>query len=104
MFFVTTHYSSLIHKAMDCSKPNNYKTIMIGHTFAKLYATLLDIMLLYNLECRGYKRQGEADFRRDFQITNHILTLGVIIKEACQRHFKVIYYFVDFIKAFDIVL
>lgn len=35
------HINYPIHKSRPTSDPNNYKTIMVGHIFSKLYATAL---------------------------------------------------------------
>ncbi len=40
------HIIYLIHKSRLASNPKNYKTIMVGHTFAKLYATVLNRYLV----------------------------------------------------------
>jgi hypothetical protein len=45
----------LIHKSGPNSDPNNYKTIMVGHTFSKLYATVLHMKLSNELERRSHR-------------------------------------------------
>jgi hypothetical protein len=39
-----------IHKSSSNVDPNNYKTIMVGHMFSKLYATVLYLKLSKELE------------------------------------------------------
>ena len=51
-----------IHKSGPASDPTNYRTIMIGHTFAKLYATALNTMLSSELDRRGCRAKGQANF------------------------------------------
>lgn len=60
--------------ARDCSNSNIYRTIMIDHSFAKLYATILDTMFSNHLEHGNHNAQGQDGFRRDFQTINHIFT------------------------------
>lgn len=49
------HIIYLIHKSGPTSDPNSYKTIMVGHTFSKLYATVLHRKLSSTLEERGLR-------------------------------------------------
>ena len=44
-----------IHKAGSTSNPHNYKTIMVGHTFSKLYATVLHMKLSSDLVQRNLR-------------------------------------------------
>ena len=76
---------------------------MIGHTFAKLYATALNTMLSNELDRRGCRAKGQAGFRADYQTMDHVFTLRAIIEEARHRSQKVYCCFVDFRKAFDYV-
>ena len=74
---------------------------MIGHTFAKLYATTLNTILPSELDKRNCRTKGQAGFRTDYQTMDHIFTLWAIIKEARHHSKKVYYCFVEFHKAFD---
>ena len=76
---------------------------MIGHTFAKLYATSLNAMLSRELDRKGCRARGQAGFRANYLTMDHIFTLLTIIEEARHRSEKVYYCFVDFCKAFDSV-
>ncbi|RUU23914.1 reverse transcriptase domain-containing protein, partial [Mesorhizobium sp. M6A.T.Ce.TU.016.01.1.1] len=96
------HVIHPIHKIGDTVDPNNYKTIMIGHTLAKLYATTIDIYLSDWLESAGI-RAGQVGFRKEHQIVDHIFSLRAIIEEAKHRNSKIYCCFVDFRKAFDTV-
>jgi hypothetical protein len=44
------HIIHPIHKSGPSSDPNNYRMIMVGHTFSKLYATVLHMKLSSELE------------------------------------------------------
>ena len=54
--------------------PNNYRTIMVGHTFSKLYAIALHRKLSHFLEQRQLRAKGQARFCPDHQTIYHILT------------------------------
>jgi hypothetical protein len=56
------HIIHPIHKSGPSSDPNNYRTIMVGHTFSKLYATILHMKLSSELEHRHLRARGQAGF------------------------------------------
>ncbi|KAH7440397.1 hypothetical protein KP509_04G105200 [Ceratopteris richardii] len=92
-----------IFKAGDPMEPGNYRTIMVGHTLARLYVSILEQHLSNWAEGEGMRAKGQAGFRRDLSTLDHILTLRAIIEEG-RSHGKRIYCsFVDFRKAFDMV-
>ncbi len=90
-----------IHKTDPVSDPGNYRTIMIGHTFAKLYVTTLNAMLSVELNRIGCRARGQASFQADYQTMDHSFTLWAIIEKARHKSEKVYCCFVDFRKAFD---
>jgi hypothetical protein len=96
------HIIHPIHKSGSSSNPNNYRTIMVGHTFSKLYATVLHRKLSSDLQQRHLRAREQAGFRPPHQNIDHIFTLCVVI-EARHRSSKVYCCFVDFQKAFDFV-
>jgi hypothetical protein len=99
-----SHYIiHLIHKSSPGTDHNNYKTIMVGHAFLKLHATVLHMKLSCDLEQRHLRDRGQAGFRSAHQTINHIFTLRDIIEEARHRSSKVYCCYVDFQKAFDYV-
>lgn len=71
------HTIHSIHKSGPSVDPNNYRTIMVVHTFSKLYALVLHIKLSRDLKGRLLRVRGQAGFRPAHQTTNHILTLWV---------------------------
>ena len=71
-----------IHKAGPTSDPNNYRTIMVGHTFSKLYATALHSGLFSFLEQKQLRARWQAGFRPNHQTIDHIFTLRALIEEA----------------------
>lgn len=95
--FAWSHHTiHLIHKSGPRSDPNNYRMIMVGHTFSKLYATILHMRLPNELDW------GQAGWLTH-QSIDHIFTLWAIIEEARYRSLKVYYCYVYFQKAFDSV-
>ncbi|MCO5600245.1 hypothetical protein L7F22_054355 [Adiantum nelumboides] len=83
--------------------PGNYRTIMVGHTLARLYASILEQRLSGWAEEKGVRAKGQAGFRRGFSTLDHILTLRAIIEEGRANGRKIYCCFVDFRKAFDTV-
>jgi hypothetical protein len=56
------HIIHSIHKSGPNSDPNNYMTIMVGHTFSKLYAMTLHRKLSSELEHRHLRAKGHVGF------------------------------------------
>jgi hypothetical protein len=97
---VTSHHSPNTQIKPQLGS-NNYKMIMVGHTFSKLYAMVLHMNLSSELERRHLRARGHARFRPTHQTIDHIFTLRTIIKEAQHRSSKVYCCFVDFRKDFN---
>ena len=53
-----------IYKAGDPMMPGNYNTIMIGHTLARLYASILEQQLSRWAERADIRASGQASFRK----------------------------------------
>lgn len=98
------HIIHLIHKSGSSSNPNNYITIMVGHTFSKLYDIVLHRKLSSDLEQRQLRARGQVGFRLAHQTIDHIFILRAMTEEARHRSSKVYCCSVDFWKAFDFVL
>jgi hypothetical protein len=94
------HIIQIIHKSSAISNPNNYRTIMVGHTFSKLFAIVLHMQLSRQIDRRHLQAKGWVGFHPAHQTIDHILTLQPIIEEACHCFSTVYCYFVDFRKAF----
>ena len=63
----TRHIIVPIHKSGDALDPGNYRTIMIGHTMAKLYGAILEVELSSSAEGEGMRAPGQAGFRRAYR-------------------------------------
>ena len=92
-----------IHKGGDPMDPNTYRTIMIGHTLAKLYGAVMEAELSDYMETLSLRAPEQAGFRRAFSTIDHIFTLRCLIDQTKARKKKLYCCFVDFRKAFDTV-
>jgi len=92
-----------IHKVGDMLDPSNYRTIMIGHTLAKLYGAVMKAELSSYAEKEGLRASRQAGFRRSFSTIDHIFTLRCLIDHARVRKRQLHCCFVDFRKAFDTI-
>ena len=99
----TMNTVSPIHKGGDPMDPNTYRTIMIGHTLAKLYGAIMETELSSHLETSGLRAPEQAGFRRAFSTTDHIFILRCLIDQTKAHKRKLFCCFVDFRKAFDTV-
>jgi hypothetical protein len=54
----TRHIIHPIHKFGSSSDPNNYRTIMVGHKFSKLYATILHHWFSEEMERHHLRARG----------------------------------------------
>ncbi|MCO5571119.1 hypothetical protein L7F22_024851 [Adiantum nelumboides] len=99
----TMHAIVPIHQSGDPLDPSNYRTIMIGHTLAKLYGAVLEAELSFYAEREELRAPGQAGFRRAFSTIDHIFTLRCLIDQAKARKRRLHCCFVDFRKAFDTV-
>ena len=70
--------------------PGNYRTIMVGHTLAKLYASILEQQLSRWAEKTRRRALGQVGFRKGFSTLEHIFTLRAIIEEG-RSHGRKIY-------------
>ena len=52
----------------------------------------------------GKRTKGQTCFRRNHSTTDHIVTLGVIAEEYCNKRSGLFFCFVDFRKALDTML
>jgi hypothetical protein len=56
------HIIHPIHKSSSSTDPNNYRTIMVGHTLSKIYAMTLHLKLSGELERRQLRARGQVGF------------------------------------------
>ncbi|MCO5549866.1 hypothetical protein L7F22_003340 [Adiantum nelumboides] len=99
----TMHTIVPIHESGDTLDPGNYRTIMIGHTLAKLYGAVLEAELSTHAEVAGIRAPGQVGFRRTFSTIDHIFVLRCLIDGAKAQKRRLYCCFVDFRKAFDTI-
>ena len=92
-----------IFKNGDKSIPSNYRTIMISDILAKIYGLILEKNLSLCIENHGKRAKGKAGFRRHHSTIDHFVTLKIIVEECRNSKSDLLYYFMDFRKAFDTV-
>jgi hypothetical protein len=91
-----------IHKKGDMGKCSNYWTITIGPALGKLYAVVVERRLTPWAEEQGLRARGQAGFRHDHRVADHLFTLRALVDRAhAGKHAFAA--FVDFSKAFDTI-
>jgi len=73
------HIIHPIHKSGSSSNPDNYRMIMVGHTFLKLYAIVLHRKLSNDLNHKQHRARGQVCFRLAHKTIDHIFTLCAVI-------------------------
>ncbi len=91
-------------KGGDALQFENYKGITVGPVLAKVFAMILEARLNSWAEERGLRARGQVGFRKDFRTTDNLYILRTLIEQNTHKRKKVYCCFVDFHKAFDIVL
>jgi hypothetical protein len=64
-----------IHKKGDMGECSNYWTITIGPALRKLYAIMVERRLTPWAEEQGSRARGQAGFRHDHRVLDHLFTL-----------------------------
>lgn len=91
-----------VFKKGDASDCANYRTITVGPVLGKLYAMVVERRLAPWAERRGLRARGQAGFRHDHRVADHVFTLRALIDRAhAGKHAFAA--FVDFSKAFDTI-
>ena len=92
-----------IFKSGDTNNPSNYQTIMLSPLLAKLYGIILERKISIWLESEGKWDKGQADFRRQHSITDHLVMFRIIMEEYRNDKSNIFCCFVDFRKDFYMV-
>jgi hypothetical protein len=95
-----------IFKRGDKSNPSNYQKIMISPILAKLYGSILEKKIATWLEIHGKRVIVQAGFRgyHSTKDQDHLVTFSIIVEECRNDKIDLLCCFIDFRKAFDIVL
>jgi Reverse transcriptase (RNA-dependent DNA polymerase) len=92
-----------IHKGGDTQDPGNYRGIAVGSLLAKLYACILNELLMKWTEQHQLRARGQAGFRRDHRTTDQTFVVRTLIEKAKADRQPLYSCFVDFKKAYDTV-
>ena len=98
----TQNWIKPIHKAGDRSVANNYRTIMVGSTMAKLFGTVMENKISSWAEENSKRAKSQAGFRKHYNTTDHLVTLRVMMEESRLRGEGLYCCFVDFKKPLHI--
>ena len=99
----TTNIIQMIFKSGERNSMGNYRTIMLGTIFGKLYGSDLEKIINRWAELKGVRPRGQASFREGRSTLDHILTLRTLIEKEIFEGRCLYSCFVDFKKAFDTV-
>jgi hypothetical protein len=92
-----------IHKKGDMGKCSNYRTITIGPALGKLYAIVVKRRLTPWAEEQGLRARGQAGFRHDHRVANHLFTLRALVDRAHAGKHAFAAFVDKFSKAFDTI-
>ena len=87
----------------DTQDPGNYRGIAVGSLLAKLYACILNELLMKWTEQHQLRARGQAGFRRDHRTTDQTFVVRTLIEKAKADRQPLYSCFVDFKKAYDTV-
>ena len=68
-----------IYRGGNPMDPNTYRTIMIGHTLAKLYGAVTEVEINDYMETLSLRAPAQDGFRRAFSTIDHIFILRCLI-------------------------
>jgi len=77
---------------------------MVDHTLEEVFSMIVDEFISSFAKTHNFCSLGQSGFHRNYHTIDHVLTLWATIEETRANKEKVYCCFVDFLKAFDIVL
>jgi len=93
-----------LFKRGDASEFDNYRGITVGPILTKLFVMILDKRLSEWVEQHGLCVKGQVGFCKDYCTIDQLFILRILIKQSKAKKKPLYCCFVDFKKAFDIVL
>ena len=93
-----------LHKKGDRNNPDNYKGISLLNICIKLYSYIINKRLSKWVEEKDILGDIQAGFHKDHSTVDHIFTLFSMIKRYLLKNKKLYVAFIDFRKAFDLIL
>ena len=99
----TQNWIKPIHKAGDRNVANNYRTIMVGSTMAKLFGTVMENKISSWAEENSKRAKSHVGFCKNYSTIDHLVTLRVMMEESHLRGEGLYCCFVDFKKDFEMI-
>jgi len=93
-----------LYKGGDCNQFDNFKGITLGPVLAKVFVMITESCISQWAETNDLRAKGQVGFKKDFRITDNLFILRTLTEQAKFQKKELYTYFVDFKKAFDIVL
>ena len=94
-----------IFKSGDENDPGNYRGITVTAILAKLFAMVLESRMSAWAEVKQLRAAGQAGFRKDYRTIDNLFIINALITQTKKQKGKRLYCcFVDFRKAFDLIL
>jgi hypothetical protein len=105
--FIEALSTKVVHalfKRGDAFEFDNYRGITVRLILAKLFTMIFDKRLNEWVEQHGLRAKGQVGFRKDYCTTDQLFILRILIEQSKAKKKPFYCCFVDFKKAFDIVL
>jgi hypothetical protein len=101
---LSTRVVHALFKGGNASEFDNYRGTTVRPILAKLFAMILDKRLSEWAKQHGLCAKGQARFCKDYCTTNQLFILRTLIEQSKAKKKPLYCCFVDFKKAFDIML
>jgi len=93
-----------LHKKGDINNPENYRGITLLSTLGKLFTRILNNRLNAWAENYSVYVEAQAGFRSNMCTTDNIFILHAVIQQMLNNNKKLFVCFVDYTKAFDLLV
>jgi hypothetical protein len=101
---LSTRVVHALFKGGDASEFDNYRGITVGPILAKLFVMIFDKRLSEWAEQHGLGAKGQAGLCKDYHTTDQLFILQTLIEQSKAKKKPLYCCFMDFKKAFDIML
>ena len=100
----TQNYLKPVFKHGKISEPGNYRGLVIGSIFSKLYSFILLERLNKYLEMKKLISNNQIGFMKGCRTSDHIFLIQTIVDKIVKKNGKKLFVaFIDFRKAYDTV-
>ena len=93
-----------VYKSGENDNPDNYSGITINNCLNKFFSLLLANRLTSFVNEKGILRYNQIGFRKGFRTADHVLTIKTTIHKYLSKNQKHYFCFVDFRKAYNIIV